>query len=1171
MSTTDQMLADSRKKSMLQYVSEGASVADLDAAGYTLDEISTLPDVNPKQLKALASSPEYNRDRQITRNQTANFPITSENRDRQSAPNQNILETYTPTTRDNWREGIRQGVSALGVSDQTAQFYADRIAGTGGNLGLVDVTGLGVIPGVQEGVQQAERGYKTGSKTDMAMGALGTGLNVLAAVPGGKLIAKGITKGVEKLAEKAIAASDNALVKSLDVPIDKTVEALKPSYKPTMFRTSDAGKIEVNPNSLMEFYSPAVETIRNVEFPAKGYKGSELLKFLKEKAPGVRRTEVDALDLKLDPQKRYTREEALAEVEKKAYKVYAEEVDDTVYKSQQRQDISDPEISFSTIKINATREGDTFMPRLGYTHYDPETIAHTRISIRENAEGKKYLLVEEIQSDLVQASGAKPRGALTRDEAYEEVIDSTLKNLASKNPEKLAVYKKNKELYDSMFKLASENTRIRGLQFNGIDVPKGELDNLEKIRNDTISYQNKGGSDSQLLSDFESLGYDAGPTMDRRMKAITKAPLTDNADAVRLTLQTAMAKADESDATSIVIPNLQRIVTAQGRGARYGTENYNKYMKAGSGFQKTYVDGVDSFIAQLKKEYGDAIKIEQIELPYKSKTTFYSDAMSGRDVPLDNTALRIDFSGLKGVNLKSGQFAEGGSVERKQMDKLMQDGGMADGGVAQEPVTGNEVPPGALPSEVRDNVPVQLSEGEYVVPADVLRFFGMRFFEDLRNQAKQGLAEMQSNGRIGGANVDSNGVPAQEDDQLTPEEEQMLNNALGSSAGMAEGGDVPFDRTTFTLDGSTSGMESRKYIDPTTGVTQDFQFYLGEPSSPIPSNFVPWTQALADAAAAPKVPTTPTTPGGTGNTGGNGGANERGYEPTGGGTGAGAVGGTGGGGFNYDNWAEKNYADITSNPYQFGIDALADDSGKLVSKGLGAVGILTGGVAPMVGSAVVKGVSKVQNIAEANAALQVMKSKGLEGTTDYNNLQKTIGIAIDALPTAQQLLVEKELAGTGNKYFESITRKAGTPTAAPAAPAAPAASIQSGSGSGGTPKPTPGGGGGQGGPGNVGSTGGSGGGGGSTPKPTPGGGGGQGGPGNVTPSKPTPGGGGGTGGPGNVTPSKPSTPNKPDSGGSNAPSKSTPSKSGSSRFKEGGLVTRTAKTAPKTKGLAGKQ
>ena len=67
-----------------------------------------------------------------------------------------------------------------------------------------------------------------------------------------------------------------------------------------------------------------------------------------------------------------------------------------------------------------------------------------------------------------------------------------------------------------------------------------------------------------------------------------------------------------------------------------------------------------------------------------------------------------------------------------------------------DPVSGNEVPPGSLPEEVRDDIPARLSEGEYVVPADVLRFYGVKFFEDLRENAKMELARMDREGRIGG-------------------------------------------------------------------------------------------------------------------------------------------------------------------------------------------------------------------------------------------------------------------------------------------------------------------------------------------------------------------------------------------------------------------------------------
>ena len=119
-----------------------------------------------------------------------------------------------------------------------------------------------------------------------------------------------------------------------------------------------------------------------------------------------------------------------------------------------------------------------------------------------------------------------------------------------------------------------------------------------------------------------------------------------------------------------------------------------------------------------------------------------------------------------------------------QMAALFEEGGIADDGMNVDPVSGNEIPPGSMASEVRDDVPAQLSEGEYVVPADVLRFYGVKFFEDLRSEAKQGLGQMEVDGRIGGEPVAAEGQ--QDMDALTPEEMAVLQEM-----GMAVGGMVP--------------------------------------------------------------------------------------------------------------------------------------------------------------------------------------------------------------------------------------------------------------------------------------------------------------------------------------------------------------------------------------------
>ena len=101
-----------------------------------------------------------------------------------------------------------------------------------------------------------------------------------------------------------------------------------------------------------------------------------------------------------------------------------------------------------------------------------------------------------------------------------------------------------------------------------------------------------------------------------------------------------------------------------------------------------------------------------------------------------------------------------------------------------DPVSGNEVPPGSLPEEVRDDIPARLSEGEYVVPAEVLRFYGVKFFEELRETAKMGLQDMEMKGRIGGEPVPAGGPI--NDEELSPQEMQAIQEMMG----MAEGGTV---------------------------------------------------------------------------------------------------------------------------------------------------------------------------------------------------------------------------------------------------------------------------------------------------------------------------------------------------------------------------------------------
>lgn len=123
----------------------------------------------------------------------------------------------------------------------------------------------------------------------------------------------------------------------------------------------------------------------------------------------------------------------------------------------------------------------------------------------------------------------------------------------------------------------------------------------------------------------------------------------------------------------------------------------------------------------------------------------------------------------------------------KQME-LFEEGGLMDEGNTVDPVSGNEVPVGSTQEEVRDDIPAQLSEGEFVLPADVVRYHGLDKIMALRDEAKAGLARMEAMGQMGNSDeaIIPDDVPFDIDDlDIEDEEEQgELNFAVGGAVPM---------------------------------------------------------------------------------------------------------------------------------------------------------------------------------------------------------------------------------------------------------------------------------------------------------------------------------------------------------------------------------------------------
>ena len=155
-----------------------------------------------------------------------------------------------------------------------------------------------------------------------------------------------------------------------------------------------------------------------------------------------------------------------------------------------------------------------------------------------------------------------------------------------------------------------------------------------------------------------------------------------------------------------------------------------------------------------------------------------------------------------------------------------------------DPVSGNEVPLGSEPEEVRDDIDAKLSEGEYVVPADVVKYYGVKFFEDLRIQAKMGFSQMEANGRIGGEPVAEEGLPFDVSElQMVDDQEPMMNKG-GYMSGYADGGSVD------------SGFEVREYEDENGNIIY-IQFMNGVQLTQIPSGYTPKGSSTTTEPVAP--------------------------------------------------------------------------------------------------------------------------------------------------------------------------------------------------------------------------------------------------------------------------------------------------------------------------------
>jgi hypothetical protein len=173
---------------------------------------------------------------------------------------------------------------------------------------------------------------------------------------------------------------------------------------------------------------------------------------------------------------------------------------------------------------------------------------------------------------------------------------------------------------------------------------------------------------------------------------------------------------------------------------------------------------------------------KKIVMPYNPVVQDYdfSNSFSAMSSPSEEPtgSFTNSMQAPPGLNLKDQEEPQvkmsKGGVSRKKKTVLA-DGGMLQEGGTVDPVSGNEVPVGSMQEEVRDDIPAKLSEGEFVFPADVVRFIGLERLMKMRQEAKEGLKKMEAMGQMGNseeATMEDDGEFETEIDDIIKEVEQ---------------------------------------------------------------------------------------------------------------------------------------------------------------------------------------------------------------------------------------------------------------------------------------------------------------------------------------------------------------------------------------------------------------
>jgi hypothetical protein len=180
-------------------------------------------------------------------------------------------------------------------------------------------------------------------------------------------------------------------------------------------------------------------------------------------------------------------------------------------------------------------------------------------------------------------------------------------------------------------------------------------------------------------------------------------------------------------------------------------------------FSSDSPEAEDTRVAQIEYALGG------LAASQRGITTKEGLDMANNKFQLDQKKADLDEDGeLSDYEMARGEAIQKANVDDPENDEKMKmyHGGM---GMMSDPVSGNPIPVGSSAENVRDDIEAMISEGEYVLPANVVKWHGLKHIMDMQSEAEMGLMGMYDTGLIQYAGEEE----AEEPEEVTEAEDDV--------------------------------------------------------------------------------------------------------------------------------------------------------------------------------------------------------------------------------------------------------------------------------------------------------------------------------------------------------------------------------------------------------------